>query len=133
MQKNNDNAISMSGWPIVETRFYHAAKDDEVTHWLCDLTSLLNKFSPFVMVIITPKNAAFSMEGQKAQAKWFKQHKLLIEQYCQGLARVVESAKQADQLDTQALQNAMPMPFLVTTEIDQARCWAKNQFASEVS
>ncbi len=118
------DAITITGWPVVEVDFLSPASDAQVQAWLQSMNDLLSRQERFIVVVNARPNSQFSPEGRKAFGLWFKQEREAMAEYCAGVVRVVESAEQGERIVSPAMQQAMPFPMVAMLSADEARQWA---------
>ncbi len=80
----------------------------------------------FGLIFSTEGKAGFSQDAKKAMSTWFKANKPNLKERCIGFARVNTSQSKAGKFTSKAMQLAMPCPYNVVTNNEDAREWIKN-------
>ena len=77
----------------------------------------------FLCLMLSDGSSKFSPEDKKELGLWFKQHKTLLKDKCKGFCRVVSSQTLSQRLSSKAMALAMPFPYSVTTDLNEALVW----------
>jgi hypothetical protein len=108
---------------IVTLSFSFGSSDHEADHFFEFFDSLLDKKSPFFLILETDGASGFNPEKKKQLSLWFKREKRRLERYCLGMARIVPHMSLAEKFSAMAYKKLMPFPYLVTLDKLKALEW----------
>ena len=80
----------------------------------------------FGLILDVEGEKAFSHNAKVELAKWFKTNRKRLADECVGFARVEVSETKLEKQNSEAMKKAIPCPYKVFENIDQALYWLKN-------
>lgn len=81
----------------------------------------------FSLILTTQGAASFSPENKKRLNVWFKNNKEELGKRCLGLARITQRNDLLAKFASKAMTFAMPCPYYVTNNEDDAMSWVKER------
>ncbi|GEM_PF-2680691 len=114
---------------IFEVEITSPREEKDETSFLGLLDDLIEK-EFFGLIFSTEGKAGFSAEAKKSMSIWFKTNKPLLKERCIGFARVNRSQSKTAKFTSKAMQLAMPCPYTVVTNNQEAREWVLDLFSS---
>ncbi|MRI33037.1 hypothetical protein EOPP23_08580 [Endozoicomonas sp. OPT23] len=132
MQSIEIKPVEMKGWPLVTIKFNSPASDAEARQWFADMSAMLARKEPFVMVMEAQPDSQFSPEARKEMSIWFKGNRSLLGEYCLGTARIVESEEHGQRVVSDNMQKAMPFPMKAFLSRTDAIKWSEDKLRKEI-
>ncbi|ATH06868.1 hypothetical protein BIY24_02630 [Halobacteriovorax marinus] len=110
---------------IFEVEITSPRETNDETTFLGLLDDLIAR-NYFGLIFSTEGKAGFSPEAKKEMSTWFKKNKPILKDRCVGFARVNTSQSKAARFTSKAMKLAMPCPYHVVTNNEDAREWLLN-------
>lgn len=84
----------------------------------------LESHKKFFLFFESQGEARFNGENKKRMTKWFKENKPMLAKSCLGFARIKQGISPISRLTSKAMRLAMPCPYEVFTNLNDALLWA---------
>lgn len=103
-------------------KIYTPREDQDAEKFFSFLEELKDK-QKFALILETQGEARFSPENKKKMTTWFKSNKAILAQECRALIRIQAKNSVLSKLSSKAMQMAMPCPYYVTSNLEDAINW----------
>jgi hypothetical protein len=110
-------------WPIVRMHFGNYPTYDDVTAWLKQCDTILDKKQRFIVISTFDDNYQFEHEARIHQAKWFKSVKPELKRWCLSMLRVTQDPVMVKKINRPAMNKSMPFSCIAVKDIHLA--WEK--------
>lgn len=97
--------------------------DEDAENFFNFLATLESK-EKFYLIFESQGEARFSGDNKKRMTKWFKDNKPMLAKSCLGFARIKQELSPLSRLTSKAMRLAMPCPYEVFTNLNDALTWA---------
>lgn len=108
---------------IFFARLLTPREQDDADNFFSFLHSL-EEHDTFFLIFESQGEARFSGDNKKRMTKWFKENKPMLAKSCLGFARIKPELSPLSRLTSKAMRLAMPCPYEVFTNLNDALSWA---------
>ena len=124
--------LDKSNFPIVRVQFTgESANDDNFLLYLNELKESYD-FENKLVIIFDANNAIFpGLKYQTMQAKWLKENKQMMKDYCVGTAYIISNRVIRNVLKAIFAIQSQPVPFLVCSHSTDAEDWVNMKLGKD--
>ena len=120
--------VDRTNFPIVRVQFTgEAANEDSFKSYLMELKEIYDYENKLAIIFDANKATLPGLKFQKMQAKWLKDNKQMMEDYCVGTAYIISNRLIRNVLKAIFTLQSQPVPFLVCSNSSEAENWVKQQ------
>ena len=119
--------VDSSQFPLIQVRFTGAkATEENFPLYLKEVEAAYDRENR-IGILFDASHATFpGLKYQKMQARWLKDHKQLMENYCAGTAYVIPNALIRNVLKAIFALQKQPVPYAVCGEIEEGEAWLRD-------
>ena len=120
--------VDRTNFPIVRVQFTgEAANEDSFKSYLMELKEIYDYENKLAIIFDANKATLPGLKFQKMQAKWLKDNKQMLEDYCVGTAYIISNRLIRNVLKAIFALQSQPVPFLVCSRSTEAEDWVDQQ------
>jgi hypothetical protein len=120
--------VDRTNFPIVRVQFTgEAANEDSFKSYLMELKEIYDYENKLAIIFDANKATLPGLKFQKMQAKWLKDNKQMMEDYCVGTAYIISNRLIRNVLKAIFALQSQPVPFLVCSRSTEAEDWVDQQ------
>lgn len=114
-------------WPIVIVSFGGQCTDREFADYLAQLDAYYTRAQKMAVILHTLPGYTPRRVDDQAQARWLKERRELLKQYCVGTSFVFHSMAMRFLLSAVFVVQPLPMPYQVCATLEEALRWSRDR------
>jgi len=115
-------------WPVLHVSSPLQFNDAAFNAYLAQMGAYLERKQPHVIVFDATKTQLMSASQRLAQANWLKANRPALQQFCLGVAFVIDSMVVKGMLSAILMFAPLPYDHVVVKSLSEAEAWAHKQF-----
>ncbi len=120
--------VDRSDYPIVKFTFTgNRETEDNFEEYLSELSFNYLRKEPIAVIFDATKASTPNPKYQLKQARWLKENKTLMKNYCRGVAYVIKQPAIRNILELIFKIQKQPCPYKIVSELEEAKFWLNQQ------
>ena len=129
---DNYAVIDQDDFHIIRVTFTgNKATQENFKHYLSAIKSCYDQNEKLAIIFDASKAVLPGLTYQKMQAKWLKENKKMMQDYCAGTAYVISNTIIRNVLKGIFSIQRQPVPYLVCSHYSEAENWVEDQLCLE--